>query len=61
MTPGGAPIIGPSRQANLWLNSGHGHMGWTMSAGSARLLADMLRQEPTAIDVTGLTVAASDR
>jgi D-amino-acid dehydrogenase len=61
MTPGGTPIIGPSKQANVWLNAGHGHMGWTMSAGSARLLADMLRQEPTAIDVTGLTLAASDR
>jgi len=36
-------------------------MSWTISAGSARLLADMLRQEPTAIDVTGLTLAASDR
>jgi D-amino-acid dehydrogenase len=61
MTPEGTPIIGPSNQVNMWLNAGHGHMGWTMSSGSARILADMLRGEPTAIDVTGLTLASSDR
>jgi len=61
MTPEGTPIIGPSNQVNMWLNAGHGHMGWTMSSGSARILADMLRGEPTAIDVTGLTLASSSR
>ncbi len=31
MTPTGLPIIGRSKWDNLWLNTGHGHMGWTMS------------------------------
>ena len=61
MTPEGTPIIGPARQTNMWLNTGHGHMGWTMSSGSARILADMLKGEPTAIDVTGMTLASSSR
>jgi D-amino-acid dehydrogenase len=42
MTPDGPPIIGASPVPNLWLNTGHGHMGWTMSAGSSRILADLM-------------------
>lgn len=34
-TPSNVPIIGRSRYANLWLNTGHGTLGWTMSCGSA--------------------------
>nr|WP_298681899.1 D-amino acid dehydrogenase [uncultured Dongia sp.] len=47
MTPDGPPIMGPSPVANLWLNAGHGHMGWTMACGSSRLLVDqMLGRKP---------------
>ena len=42
MTPDGTPIIGPTRFANLSLNTGHGTLGWTMACGSARVLADLL-------------------
>jgi D-amino-acid dehydrogenase len=42
MTPDGPPIVGRSALDNLWLNTGQGHMGWTMSAGSSRILADLM-------------------
>jgi D-amino-acid dehydrogenase len=47
MTPDGPPIMGESPIANLWLNAGHGHMGWTMACGSSRILVDrMLGRQP---------------
>ncbi len=42
MTPDGPPVIGPTKIANLWLNTGHGTLGWTMSCGSGALLADVM-------------------
>jgi D-amino-acid dehydrogenase len=42
MTPDGPPVIGRAGPANLWLNTGHGTLGWTMSCGSAALLADLM-------------------
>jgi D-amino-acid dehydrogenase len=43
MTPSGTPIIGAAPGiAGLWLNTGHGHTGWTQSAGSARRLAALI-------------------
>lgn len=42
MTPDGTPIVGASTVPNLWLNTGHGTLGWTMAAGSARVLADVV-------------------
>lgn len=50
MTPDGPPIIGPSPVANLWLNAGHGHMGWTMACGSSRILTDRMLGRAPAID-----------
>ena len=52
MTPDGTPIIGATRYRNLSLNTGHGTLGWTMSAGSARVLADQImgRQPDIAAD-----------
>lgn len=47
MTPDGPPIIGRSALDNLWLNTGQGHMGWTMSAGSSKILADLVLGRPT--------------
>jgi D-amino-acid dehydrogenase len=42
MTPDGPPVIGPTKFENLWLNTGHGTLGWTMACGSAALLADLI-------------------
>jgi len=42
MTPDGPPIIGKSKIGNLWFNTGHGTLGWTMAAGSGRLLCDLI-------------------
>jgi D-amino-acid dehydrogenase len=56
MTPDGPPVIGPTRYANLHLNTGHGTLGWTMSCGSGRVLADMLSGKKPEIDVSELTV-----
>lgn len=49
-TPDGPPIIGPSPVHNLWLNTGHGYLGWTMCCGSARLLADQMSGRPPELD-----------
>ena len=54
MTPTGMPVIGRSPYANLWLNTGHGHMGWTMANGAARILADLVAGRPPAIDTEGM-------
>jgi len=42
MTPDGTPVIGPTPLANLFLNTGHGTLGWTMACGSAQVLADLI-------------------
>ncbi|MFC3528585.1 D-amino acid dehydrogenase [Paracoccus mangrovi] len=42
MTPDGTPIVGTTPVPNLFLNTGHGTLGWTMSAGSGRLVADLI-------------------
>ena len=57
MTPDGTPIVGRSKISNLWLNTGHGTLGWTMSAGSARVLADMISERVTEIDGSDLGLA----
>lgn len=46
----GRPVIGQSPIKTLWVNAGHGHMGWTLCAGSAEYLADcMTGEDPTAV------------
>ena len=48
-TPSNLPYIGGTRYANLWLNTGHGTLGWTMSCGSGAALADLISgQRPEA-------------
>lgn len=42
MSPDGRPLIGPTPLRNLWLDTGHGPLGWTMGAGSGRLLAALM-------------------
>ncbi|MEY9123929.1 D-amino acid dehydrogenase [Bradyrhizobium yuanmingense] len=56
MTPDGPPVIGRTHYANLHLNTGHGTLGWTMSCGSGRVLADMLSGKRPDIDVSALSV-----
>ncbi len=56
MTPDGAPVVGATPYPNLYLNTGHGTLGWTLSCGSARLLADVINEQPTQIEVEGLTM-----
>jgi len=50
MSADGVPIIGPTPISNLWVNAGHGHLGWTMAAGSGELLADLMSEASPAID-----------
>ncbi|MEQ8935289.1 MAG: D-amino acid dehydrogenase [Amphiplicatus sp.] len=57
MTPDGAPAIGPTRIDNLFLNTGHGTLGWTLSCASARVLADVIANRRPAIDVDDFSVA----
>jgi D-amino-acid dehydrogenase len=42
VSPSGTPIIGETRIRGLWVNAGHGHLGWTLSCGSGRLIADLM-------------------
>ena len=42
MTPDSTPIVGATRYRNLYLNTGHGTLGWTMACGSGKLISDML-------------------
>lgn len=50
MSADGRPFIGASTRDGLWLNCGHGHLGWTMAVGSARLLADLYQGRQPEID-----------
>lgn len=56
MTPDGPPLFGTAKYANLHLNTGHGHIGWTMACGSARMAADMIQGKKPEIDMEGLTL-----
>jgi len=56
MTPDGTPIIGGTRYSNLSLNTGHGTLGWTMSAGSGKVLADQIVGRKPEISVDGLSI-----
>lgn len=56
MTPDGTPIIGGTRYPNLYLNTGHGTLGWTMACGSAKVLTDIMCGRTPAIDASGLHI-----
>lgn len=53
MTPDGPPILGLGRHENLYYNTGHGHMGWTMACGSSRAVADIMTGKRPEFDVSG--------
>ena len=54
VTPDSVPILGRSPISNLYLNTGHGTLGWTMSCGSGKVLADLISGRPPDIDMNGL-------
>ncbi|WP_415258049.1 D-amino acid dehydrogenase [Thauera phenylacetica] len=57
MTPDGTPIIGNTRYTNLTLSTGHGTLGWTMAAGTGRIVADLISGRTPEISVDDLGVA----
>jgi D-amino-acid dehydrogenase len=56
MTPDGTPIVGGSPIDNLFLSTGHGTLGWTMAAGTGRVMADLISGRTPEISLDGLTV-----
>lgn len=52
MTPDGPPVLGRGLQTNLLLNTGHGTFGWTLSAGCAEIIGQLLDDETPAVDLT---------
>ena len=56
MTPDGTPVVGGSPYPNLYLATGHGTLGWTMAAGTGRVMADLISGRATDISLDGLTV-----
>lgn len=61
MTPDNPPVLGVTAYRNLFLNTGHGTLGWTMACGSGRVLADIVSGRNPDIDLDGLTLARFDR
>lgn len=56
MTPDGTPIIGATKFDNLFINTGHGTLGWTMACGSGKLLCDIIMGQPTEIKIDSLNI-----
>lgn len=56
MTPDSTPILGGTQYSNLFLNTGHGTLGWTMSLGSAKFVSDIINQKQPDIDPEGLSI-----
>jgi D-amino-acid dehydrogenase len=61
MTPDGTPVVGRTGVRNLFVNTGHGTLGWTMSCGSAQLLADIMSAKRPAIKADDLSVGRYSR
>ena len=61
MTPDGTPIVGACPVKNLLLATGHGTLGWTMAAGTGRVIADLVSGKQPDIDITGLNMARYGR
>ena len=63
LTPSNVPYIGKTRFANLFLNTGHGTLGWTMGCGSGRAIADIISGRRPDVDFafTGMASSAQAR
>ena len=57
MTPDGTPVLGATSLRKLYLATGHGTLGWTMAAGTGRVMADLISGRAPAIDMDGLMIA----
>jgi len=57
MLPDGPPVLGTTAHRGVFVNLGHGSTGWTMAAGSGRVVADVIMGRPPEIDLDGLTLA----
>ena len=57
MTPDSTPVVGPTKFGNLFLNTGHGTLGWTMACGSAAVIADLMSGRRAAIKTEDLSIA----
>jgi D-amino-acid dehydrogenase len=57
MTPDGTPLVGTTPVQNLLLATGHGTLGWTMAAGTGRVIADLVSGKAPDIDIAGLNMA----
>jgi D-amino-acid dehydrogenase len=56
MTPDNPPVLGVTPYKNLYLNTGHGTLGWTMACGSARVLTELLSGRDPGVNMEGLTL-----
>lgn len=56
MTPDGTPVVGRTPYGNLFLNTGHGTLGWTMACGSGRVMSDIVSGRRAEIDLEGLAM-----
>lgn len=56
MTPDGTPCVGATPISNLYLNTGHGTLGWTMACGSGRLVSDLVSGKRPEIGTEGLSI-----
>lgn len=57
MTPDGTPVVGPTPIPNLFINAGHGTLGWTMACGSGQVIADVVAGAPSAIEIADLALS----
>ena len=57
MTPDSTPVIGATKVPNLFLNTGHGTLGWTMACGSAHVIADLIGGKRPAIETSDLAIS----
>ena len=56
MSSDGVPILGKTASPGLYLNTGHGHLGWTMAAASGRVVADIITGKTPAIDTAHYSI-----
>ena len=56
VTPGGTPYLGATPISNLFINAGHGHLGWTLSCGSGKVVANIVDGRPAGLDMDRLTL-----
>ena len=57
MTPDGTPVVGATAVPNLFINAGHGTLGWTMACGSGQVIADIVSGAPSAIETGDLGIS----